>query len=71
MYLDDIHIVDELDRTLLVVNSNGEVAIGRFPDLSEGLKNMIVELYIDATGEDAEVVKSFLEYKSDKNEFCS
>ena len=67
----DVYIEDEKGRTLLIVNGNGEVAISRFPDLTEETKTMMVDLYVGATGADSQKVMDFLNYDSDENTFCS
>ena len=67
----DIYIEDEKGKPLLVINKNGEIAASRFPNMSTELKNKVIELYSEVTGESEDRIRSFLNYTSEDNEFCS
>jgi hypothetical protein len=47
------------------------MAVARFPDMSNAVKECIIELYKDMTNEDIGLIKDFLEYKTEDNQFCA
>ena len=63
-------ILDDKERTLLK-RKGDNIALARFSDLDEKLKKYLAELYAELTGEDIEEAKMFLNYNTEKNEFCS
>jgi len=64
-------IKDEKGREIININNNGKMAVARFPDMSDAVKECIIELYKDMTNEDIELIKDFLEYKTEDNQFCA
>lgn len=67
-------IEDEKKRTIIILSEAGEVAIARFPDMSDKLKELIIGFYeISAVREASEVerLKQFLNYKTNEHKFCS
>ena len=67
---DTFVVKDDQDR-ILMKNKGDKMAIARFPDLDEKLKNYLAQLYASSTGEDINKAKQFLNYETDTNEFCS
>ena len=63
-------IKDEKGREIININNNGKIAVARFPDMSDAVKEYIIDLYKDMTNEDIELIKDFLEYKAEDNQFC-
>jgi len=63
-------IEDEKGREIIKISDKGRIAIARFPDMSEQTKEYIVSLYKDVSSGDIIELMDFLEYKSEKNEFC-
>lgn len=69
--MDEIEIKDEQGRILMKSNEDGSVLLGRYPDMSQELKDQMLEFFCEITGEDVEKTRKFLNFESDKNEFCS
>ena len=65
-----IIVKDDKDRVLLNVKGN-DIALARFPDLDEEIKNNLADIYSDLTGKNKDNTKQFLNYETDENEFCS
>ena len=59
------------DGRILMKGEGTDIAIARFPDLSEPIKHYIAELYAELTGDNYDKAKDFLDYKSEEEEFCS
>jgi trans-2-enoyl-CoA reductase len=63
-------IKDNIGREIVKMNENGDIAIARFPDMSEELKKIVSEMYSELTGEEIGIVKDYLDYKNEIEEFC-
>jgi len=67
-------IEDDKKRTVIALSEEGEIAIARFPDMSDKLKDLIVEFYKTAAVReelDVERLQQFLNYETNNHEFCS
>lgn len=64
-------IVDDMSRTIAEIDDNGHIALARFPDMTEGIKDYLVDLVADITDEKSKDVRGFLNYENEENEFCS
>jgi len=63
--------VKDEDGKILLESKNNRVLVGRSVGMSEETKQMILEFFIELTGEDGKRIKAFLDFESDENEFCS
>ena len=64
-------IKDCKGRVILSVNDKGKIVTSRYIDMSEDLKDFIVEVYKELTSENIEEIRKFLDFNEDKDEFCS
>lgn len=69
--MNDIVIKDEKGRDAMRVNGRGGIAIARYPDLSDKMKEYIIAVYGESTSGDVEELRKFLNYDGENNEFCS
>ena len=67
-------VVKDNRNRILMRNNGDKVAVARFPDLDETLKDYLAQLYVDLTGNEISKVEQFLNYENEENEeneFCS
>lgn len=64
------NITDKTGRVLLKVKGD-RILVARFPNMSDNMKNTIIEFYTELTGEEPDRIKGFLEFKNEEMEFCS
>jgi len=64
-------IEDDRGRIIAEIDDKGHVALARFPDMPEEIKDYLVDLLVDSTDEDSKAVRGFLNYENEENEFCS
>ena len=64
-------IKDNKGRVIIKVSDDNDIAIARFPDMEDDVKDCIVEYYTEMTGECADKVRKFLDFKEGEDEFCS
>jgi hypothetical protein len=67
-------ILDNKDRVILTFSDNGKLLVGRFPDMTEGYKKYIANVYADTvencTEKDIEELMDFLNFEDEDDEFC-
>jgi len=69
-----LDVKDSKKRTIISINDNGRIVIGRYTDLTAKEKNYIAEIYNELTGEDIGIINCFLNYDGKglgENLFCS
>ena len=62
-------IEDENGRELMVINDKKEVAVARYPDLDEEMKEQIICIYKAITDGQGKDIRGFLNYENE--DFCS
>jgi hypothetical protein len=62
-------IKDDKGRPLISINE-GNIAVARYEDLSDEMKEYVAKVYIELTGKSSDDLMSFLNFEAD-NEFCS
>lgn len=55
----------------MMMNNHGRILVCHYLDMEEKTKLEILEMYIELTGEDGKRIRSFLDFESEENEFCS
>lgn len=63
-------IRDDKGRILFKISDRGEIVVGRFPDMSDEMKNFVLDLFTSFTDGDPVKLKNFLDYKIESDEFC-
>jgi hypothetical protein len=66
----DTIIVDEKGRAVVRINESGDYLVARYPDMTEIIKQCIVEFCEEVGDMDANHVRRFLDFQSDES-FCS
>lgn len=68
-----LSIKDKKGRDVIVVSKDGEIALARYPDLTEPEIKYILEIYSNLCLDDEEVKRKgrFLRYDDEDDEFCS
>lgn len=64
-------IKDEKGREIIRINKKGKMAIARYPDMNNDIKDYIIGVYIKITNKDKKEIVDFLNYIGEENEFCS
>ena len=67
---DSINIVDDKGRTLLKVKGD-RILVGRLHDMTQNVKEALVEFYTELTGEEPNKIRGFLNFENDDMDFCS
>jgi len=62
-------IEDCQGRKLMVINDKMEVAVARYPDLNEEIKEQVVRIYEEITDGHGKDIRGFLNYENEA--FCS
>jgi len=66
----DVQISDKDGKTLMKVRG-GRVLVARYPNMSQQMKDTVIEFYTEFTGEAPERIKEFLDFENEEFEFCS
>ena len=64
-----LSVRDEKGRRVIYVR-DGKLAIARFPDMTDEMKEYLLDSYGDLTDGDVERLRLFLNYESEEEEFC-
>ena len=64
-------VIKDKDGNILLSIRDGQCMLARFKDIDEGLKNKIINIFIDITDMEKEEVIKFLNFSEDKQRFCS
>ena len=59
---------DELTRLKI---KGDRIIVERLDDMSEEMKNIVIDFYTELTGENPSRIRNFLDFTNDENEFCS
>jgi hypothetical protein len=64
-------LTDEKDRVIASVSDEGKIAVSRQPDMTQEMKEYIVDVFSDLTGQDPQEIMAFLNYEEEEELFCS
>lgn len=64
-------IRDEKGRDIIRISHKGRMAVARYPDMNDKIKDYIVRIYVKTTRRDTKEIIDFLNYIGEENEFCS
>jgi len=62
---------DEHSRDIIRIGPRGRMAVARYPDMNDKIKDYICGIYVKTTGKDKQGIIDFLNYIGEENEFCS
>lgn len=64
-------LTDENDRVVASVSDEGKIAVSRHPDMTQEMKECIVDVFSDLTGQEPSEIMAFLNYEEGEELFCS
>ena len=68
---DGTYRIKDLKGRVLLEFKNGQIAIARYPTMSESCKQYMVNVCSQVTDWDVKKLREFLDYNTETNEFCS
>lgn len=72
--MESYQIKDDKDRVIISIGNNGKIAIARYLDLCDDIKDYIIDFYRETTSaneKDIQKLRKFLNFETKEVSFCS